>query len=70
MVALIDGIIARIGISALLGFAAGLGSLGFWLGDALAGYIPLLIGLGYYFSKRWMKFEPLPEDGKEKENGQ
>ncbi len=69
MVALTDGIIARIGISALLGFAAGLGSLGFWLGDALAGYIPFLIGICYYLSKKWMKLEPLPEGGNEENNG-
>ena len=65
MVALIDGIAARIGISALLGFAAGLGCLGFWLGDALAGYIPFLIGTGYYLSKRWMKQKPLPDTQEE-----
>ena len=70
MVALIDGIVARIGISVLLGFAAGLGSLGFWLGDALAGYIPFLIGTGYYLSRKWKKAESFPEGGKEKENGQ
>ena len=55
LVALIDGILARIGISALLGFGAGLGCLGFWLGDALAGYIPFLIGTGYYLSGKWIK---------------
>ena len=68
LVALTDGIIARIGISALLGFAAGLGCLGFWLGDALAGYLPFLIGTGYYLSRRWMKQEPVI-DGKEEKDG-
>lgn len=68
LVALTDGIVARIGISALLGFAAGLGCLGFWLGDALAGYLPFLIGTGYYLSRRWMKQEPVI-DGKEEKDG-
>ena len=27
--------------------------LGFWLGDALAGYTPFFIGLVYYFSGAW-----------------
>ena len=52
-VAIIDGIIARIGIAALLGFAVGMGCQGFWYGDALAGFMPLVIGLVYFFSGKW-----------------
>jgi len=54
-VAIIDGIISRIGISALLGFAVGMGCQGFWYGDALAGYMPLVIGLIFFLSGRWKK---------------
>ena len=54
-VAIIDGMISRIGISALLGFAVGMGCQGFWYGDALAGFMPMVIGLIFYFSGRWKK---------------
>lgn len=54
-VAIIDGMISRIGISALLGFAVGMGCQGFWYGDALAGYMPMVIGLVFFFSGRWRK---------------
>lgn len=54
-VAIIDGLISRIGISALLGFAVGMGCRGFWYGDALAGYMPLVIGLIFFYSGRWKK---------------
>ena len=52
-VALIDGMISRIGLAALLGFALGLGCQGFWLGDALAGCVPILIGTCYLLSGKW-----------------
>ena len=54
-VAIIDGMISRIGISALLGFAVGMGCQGFWYGDALAGYMPMVIGLIFFFSGSWKK---------------
>lgn len=54
-VAIIDGIISRIGISALLGFAVGMGCRGFWYGDALAGYMPMIIGIIFFLSGRWKK---------------
>ncbi len=54
-IAIIDGMISRIGIAALLGFAAGMGCQGFWYGDALAGFMPLVIGLVYFFSGKWRK---------------
>ena len=53
--AIIDGLISRIGISALLGFAVGMGCQGFWYGDALAGYMPMVIGRIFFFSGRWKK---------------
>lgn len=52
-VALIDGMMSRMGIEALLGHAMGLDCLVFWLGDALAGFMPFLIGACYFASGRW-----------------
>lgn len=54
-VAILDGMIARVGIAALLGFAFEMGCEGFWYGDALAGFMPLVIGLCYYISGKWRK---------------
>lgn len=56
-VAILDGIISRIGIAALLGFVVKMGCQGFWYGDALAGFIPFVIGMTYYFSGRWKKLK-------------
>lgn len=52
-VAIIDGIISRIGIAALLGFAMGMECLGFWYGDAIAGFVPIMIGLSFLLSGKW-----------------
>lgn len=52
-IAIIDGMISRIGLAALLGFALRLDCFGFWMGDALAGFMPLLIGGAFYLSGRW-----------------
>ena len=52
-IALIDGVIARIGLAALMGFAMGLDCFGFWMGDSLAGFMPLVIGGTFYLSGRW-----------------
>ena len=54
-VAVLDGIISRIGIAALLGFVVKMGCQGFWYGDALAGFIPFVIGMCYYFWGNWKK---------------
>ena len=56
-VAIIDGVISRIGLAALLGFALRLDCLGFWLGDALAGFMPMVIGSCFYLSGRWRREE-------------
>ena len=52
-VAIIDGVFARIGLAALLGFALKLHCFGFWMGDALAGFMPFLISGVFYLSGRW-----------------
>lgn len=54
-VAIFDGIIGRICFSLLLGLGLGLGYFGFWLGSALAGTMPFVLGAIYYLSGRWKK---------------
>lgn len=56
-VAILDGMIARVGLAYLLGWALGMGPKGFWLGDALAGFMPLVIGGVFYLSGFWKKEE-------------
>jgi putative MATE family efflux protein len=56
-VAIIDGMISRIGLAALFGFALRWDCFGFWMGDALAGFMPLLIGGVFYLSGRWRSRE-------------
>ncbi len=51
--AIIDGVFSRIGLAALLGFALGMGCRGFWLGDALAGFMPFVIGGTFWLTGRW-----------------
>ena len=51
--AILDGIILRIGLGLLFGLALNMGYLGFFLGDALAGFTPFFIGVVFYISGRW-----------------
>jgi Na+-driven multidrug efflux pump len=53
--AILDGIVLRIGLSLLFGIAFNMGYVGFWLGDALAGFTPFVIGIFFYFSGSWKK---------------
>lgn len=53
LVAIIDGIIARISLAYILGFRVGMGPQGFWIGDALAGFVPFIIGFSYYMFGNW-----------------
>jgi len=46
-VAIIDGPLLRIGLGLVLGWAAGMGYFGFWLGSSLAGATPALVGGAY-----------------------
>ena len=54
-VALLDGLLSRIGLAALFGFVREMKCEGFWYGDALAGFVPFLIGVTYYLSGRWKR---------------
>jgi len=53
--AILDGIVMRIGLALLFGLALDMRHYGFWLGDAVAGFTPFVIGIVFYFSGRWKK---------------
>ena len=53
--AIFDGIVMRIGLAVLFGIVLNWGYLGFWLGDALAGFTPLVIGIVFFISGKWKK---------------
>ena len=53
LVAILDGMLARIGLAYMLGFLLRMGCRGFWLGDALAGFMPFVIGTAFFISGRW-----------------
>ncbi len=53
LVALLDGIFTRIGLSLLLGVVFAWGIQGFWYGNALSGLVPFRIGTAYLISGRW-----------------
>ena len=55
LVALLDGIFCRIGLSLFLGVGLAWGIRGFWYGNALSGLVPFLIGAAYLFSGRWKR---------------
>ena len=52
-VALLDGIIARVGFALLFGRVLHMGWMGFLYGDAAAGFMPAVIAGIYYLSGRW-----------------
>ncbi|MCR4950720.1 MAG: MATE family efflux transporter [Solobacterium sp.] len=52
-VALLDGIVCRIGLALLLGVVFSWGIKGFWYGNALSGLVPFFIGSVYLFSGAW-----------------
>ena len=53
--AILDGIVLRIGLALLFGLAFNMRETGFWLGDALAGYTPLWIGIVFYLGGWWKR---------------
>ena len=46
--AVFDGIILRLGLSVLFGIVLDMKYMGFWLGDALANFTPLWVGMLFY----------------------
>ncbi len=63
--AIFDGILMRIGLSVLFGFVLKMDYYGFWLGDALAGFTPFVIGIFFWFSGAWKKNMPSLKEEKE-----
>lgn len=57
VISVMDGVVARIGLCILLGHVMGLE--GFWLGNALAGFVSTLMAGSYYYSGRWRNRQPL-----------
>lgn len=53
VIGLLDGVVARVGLSLMFGLGMDMGIHGFWLGDALAGYVTALLSAAYYYSGRW-----------------
>lgn len=53
LVAIFDGIVNRIGFGLLLGVYLDLAYVGFWFGDAIANFTPVLIGSIFYLSGKW-----------------
>jgi len=55
VVGLVDGVVARVGLSLLFGVTLDWGIRGFWFGNVLAGFLPFII-IGFYFwSGLWKK---------------
>ena len=52
-VGLMDGVICRIGLALLLGLVCNMGIMGFWLGNAFAGYVPFFVGGVFFVTGLW-----------------
>ena len=62
VIAVLDGVIGRIGLSLLFGLVLDWGVEGFWWGNSLAAFISVFMGLGYYFFGHWEKRELMLKD--------
>jgi len=62
VIAIVDGVVSRIGLSLLLGITFNMGIEGFWYGSALASYMTGIIGCIYYFSGKWKSRKLLVND--------
>ena len=56
---LLDGVVFRICFSFLFAMHLGMGVAGFFLGDALARFGPILVGGIYYYSGAWKRRKKL-----------
>ena len=55
VIALLDGVISRIGLSLLFGRALNMGYFGIWLGSSMAGFSTALVAMLYFYSGSWKK---------------
>lgn len=53
VIAIADGVFARIGLSLLLARTLGMGLYGYWWGSALAGFVSVIAGWLYFFFGKW-----------------
>ncbi len=53
IIAVADGVLARIGLGLFLAVTCGIGLYGYWWGSALAGFVSVIAGWIYYFSGKW-----------------
>lgn len=55
IIALLDGVLVRIGLCILLSGPMGMGVWGYFWGNALAGYVSTIMGSFYYLSGMWKR---------------
>ena len=53
IIALADGVVARIGLCLLMANVLGMGLHGYWWGSALAGFVSTIAAWIYFFTGRW-----------------
>lgn len=53
--ALLDAVVARIGFAFIFGVFLDWGYLGFWFGSALAAFVPIIVGIVFYFTGVWKR---------------
>lgn len=61
IIALADGIVARIGLCLLLSSVLTIGPYAYWWANALAGFVSVIWAWAYYFSGRWKSRKLLTE---------
>lgn len=53
VMAILDAFLARLGLGLLFGKVLGMNYFGFWLGDAISGFMPFIIGGIYFLTGKW-----------------
>lgn len=56
---MLDGVLFRLGLSFLFAWGLDMGVVGFFLGDALARLAPIIIGMIYYHTGAWKRYQIL-----------
>ena len=59
IIALLDGVVARIGLAWLLGDVLGYGLEGYWWGYAASSYVSVFMGAAYFYFGGWPKRQKL-----------
>lgn len=61
-IALLDGVVARIGLAILFGNVMGMGLQGYWWGFSAAGYVSVFLPFAYFMSNHWTKRKVLVKE--------